>query len=68
MEIGKNGAMRPTVLISYAVLIGINLVANYVIIPCHVQLLISATLTVYIGCHRSLLQEKVLFWHAFPGV
>ena len=51
--------MRPNVLISYVALIAINLISNFVIIPCHVQLLISATLTVYIGCHRSLLQEKV---------
>lgn len=58
MALGKNGAVRPTVLLSYAALIAINLVSNFVIIPCHVQLLLSASLTVYIGCHRSLLQEK----------
>ena len=46
--------MTPLVFLSYLILAVISFAANYVSIPVHVQLLLSATLPIYIASHNSL--------------
>ena len=46
--------MSTLVFVSYVVLAAVTFAANYVSIPVHVQLLLSATLPIYIAAHNSL--------------
>mgnify|MGYP000601200124 CR=1 FL=1 len=42
------------VLVAYATIAAVTVAANYVPIPVHVQLLLSATLPIYVASHHSL--------------
>lgn len=51
--------MQPLVAASYAILFAVNVMSNFVLIPIHVNMIISATLTIYIGCHRSIKNAEI---------
>ncbi len=46
--------MDTMMFLAYGVLAAVTVASNYVIIPVHVQLLLSATLPIYIASHNSL--------------
>lgn len=51
--------MQTLVALSYAILFAVNLISNFILVPIHVNMILSSVCTIYIGCHRSIKNAEI---------